>query len=76
MKGGYSSPSIVVSPTFVSIRPGPTPASSVVHARELRLSVVLTLVSTFLAEQTFEDFTGCNVVIEPGAIRTRRPSEG
>jgi len=56
--------------------PGTHPGIFVTHARELRVSVILTLVSTFLAEQAFEDFTGCNVVIEPGAIRTRRPSEG
>jgi hypothetical protein len=47
----------------------------VVHARDLRPSVILMLVATFLAEHAFEDFVGCNVVIEPGALRTRRPHE-
>ena len=64
---------------FADVRlypPGTYPGIFVIHARELRISVILTLVSTFLAEQAFEDFTGCNVVIEPGTIRTRRPSEG
>ena len=64
---------------FADVRlypPGTHPGIFVSHARELRVSVILTLVSTLLAEQPFEDFTGCNVVIEPGAIRTRRPSEG
>ena len=64
---------------FANVRlypPGTHPGIFAIHVREQRLSVVLTLVSMFLAEQVFEDFTGCNVVIEPGAIRTRRPSEG
>lgn len=61
---------------FADIRrypPGSHPGIIVVHARELRPNVILTLVSTFLTEHTFEDFTGCNVVIEPGSIRARRP---
>lgn len=63
---------------FADVRrypPGTHPGIFVVHARELRPSVILTLVATFLAEQVFEDFTGCNVVIEPGAMRVRRPRD-
>jgi predicted nuclease of predicted toxin-antitoxin system len=61
---------------FADIRrypPGTHPGIFVVHARDLRPGVILILVATFLAEQVFEDFIGCNVVIEPGALRTRRP---
>lgn len=61
---------------FADIRhypPGRHPGIMVIHAKELRPSVILTLVSTFLTEHTFEDFAGCNVVIEPGSIRARRP---
>jgi predicted nuclease of predicted toxin-antitoxin system len=61
---------------FADVRrypPGTHPGIFVVHARDLRPSVILMLVATFLAEHTFEDFVGCNVVIEPGALRTRRP---
>jgi predicted nuclease of predicted toxin-antitoxin system len=61
---------------FADVRrypPGTHPGIFVVHARDLRPSVILMLVATFLAEHSFEDFTGCNVVIEPGALRVRRP---
>jgi hypothetical protein len=41
--------------------------------RDLRPGVILLLVATFLAEHVVEDFIGCNVVIEPGVLRARRP---
>lgn len=53
--------------------PGSHPGILVVHARELRQSVILMLVGTFLVEHEFEAFVGCNVVIEPGSVRIRRP---
>lgn len=61
---------------FADVRrypPGSHPGVFVVHARDLRPSVILMLVATFLTEHSFEDFTRCNVVIEPGALRIRRP---
>jgi predicted nuclease of predicted toxin-antitoxin system len=60
---------------FADVRrpPGTHPGIVEVHARDLRPSLILTLVSTFLATHPFDDFIGCNVVIEPGALRTRQP---
>jgi hypothetical protein len=60
-------------PTFAVIRQEANPGIFVVHARDLRPGVILMLVATFLAEHVFEDFIGCNVVIEPGVLRARRP---
>jgi predicted nuclease of predicted toxin-antitoxin system len=54
--------------------PGTHPGILVVHARELRQSVILMLLATFLVEHDVEEFAGCNVVIEPGSVRVRRPS--
>jgi predicted nuclease of predicted toxin-antitoxin system len=53
--------------------PGTHPGILVVHARELRQSVITMLVASFLSEHDLDDFAGCNVVIEPGAVRIRRP---
>ena len=74
-KTGSSSPSTEDSPTCAATRPGTHPGVFVVHARELRPSVILTLLATFLAEHAFDDFVGCNVVIEPGSVRARRPPD-
>jgi predicted nuclease of predicted toxin-antitoxin system len=52
--------------------PGSHPGIVVVHARELRQSVILMLIGTFLVEHDFDAFVGCNVVIEPGSVRVRR----
>lgn len=54
--------------------PGTHPGILVVHALELRQSVILMLLGTFLVEHDLEEFAGCNVVIEPGSVRVRRPS--
>ena len=54
--------------------PGSHPGILVVHARELRQSVILMLLATFLLEHHVEDFARCNVVIEPGSVRVRRPT--
>jgi hypothetical protein len=45
----------------------------VVHAREMRQSVILMLLAIFLAEHDVEEFAGCSMVIEPGSVRVRRP---
>lgn len=63
---------------FADVRryqPGTHAGIFVVHARDLLPGLILMLVATFLAEHAFEDFIGCNVVIEPGALRTRRPPD-
>ncbi|MFQ5968545.1 MAG: DUF5615 family PIN-like protein [Acidimicrobiia bacterium] len=67
---------ITVDRGFGDVRvypPGTHPGIFVLHARELRPSVLLMLVATFLGEHALDDFSGCNVVIEPGALRVRRP---
>lgn len=69
---------ITLDRCFADVRrypPGTHPGVFVVHARDLRPSVILMLVATFLTEHSFEDFAGCNVVIEPGALRIRRPQD-
>lgn len=63
---------------FADVRlhpPGTHPGVFVLHARDLRPGVILMLVATFLAEHAFDDFAGCNVVIEPGVLRIRRPPQ-
>lgn len=54
--------------------PGTHPGILVVHARELRQSVILMLLGTFLVQHDVGQFVGCNVVIEPGSVRVRRPA--
>lgn len=54
-------------------RPGTHPGVFVVHARELRPGILHDLVASFLKVHTFDEFAGCNVVTEPGAVRARRP---
>lgn len=63
---------------FADIRahpPGTHPGIVVVHARDLRQSVIVMLLGTFIVEHDFDDFVGCNVVIEPGSVRVRRPAQ-
>jgi hypothetical protein len=45
----------------------------VVHARNLRTSTILMLVAILLTDHDFAEFVGRNVVVEPGALRIRRP---
>lgn len=55
--------------------PGSHPGIVVVLLRDLRPSVMLMLVVTFITEHTFEEFRSYNVVLEPGSIRVRRPPD-
>jgi predicted nuclease of predicted toxin-antitoxin system len=61
---------------FADIRryvPGTHSGIVVVHARELRASIIHTLHRTFIVDHRIDDFTGCNVVVQPGSVRVRRP---
>jgi predicted nuclease of predicted toxin-antitoxin system len=68
---------LTVDRGFADVRAYPSgthPGILVVHARDLRQSVILMLLGRFLLEYDVNDFTGCNAVIEAGSIRVRRPS--
>ncbi len=67
---------VTVDRGFGDIRrypPGTHPGMVVVHARNLRTSTILMLVATLLTDHDFAEFVGRNVVVEPGALRIRRP---
>lgn len=61
---------------FADVRrhpPGTHPGIAVLHTRELRPRVLETLMARFLETHGFDEFIDCKVVIEPGAVRARRP---
>jgi predicted nuclease of predicted toxin-antitoxin system len=53
--------------------PGTHPGILVLHPREARPDAILTLMESFLSEHDLEAFARCNVVVEPEAVRIRRP---
>lgn len=61
---------------FADVRvypPGTHAGIVVLRARELRHSMLLMLLRSFLLQYDLDGFIGCNVVVEPGSVRVRRP---
>jgi len=63
---------------FADVRrypPGTHPGVFVVHARDLRPSVILMVVAIFLTNRALRTSPDATIVIEPGALRIRRPQD-